>query len=75
MTAVVQQNVPTAVLESEINAELSYLLPDDQSANFAALFTEIETQRETLGISSFGASATTMEEVFLKFVYKYVLPI
>ncbi|XP_046544461.1 phospholipid-transporting ATPase ABCA3-like [Haliotis rubra] len=66
VTAVVQQHVPTAVMESEINAELSYLLPDDQSANFAALFTEIETQRETLGISSFGASATTMEEVFLK---------
>ncbi|XP_067683953.1 phospholipid-transporting ATPase ABCA3-like [Haliotis asinina] len=66
VTAVVQQHVPTAVLESEINAELSYLLPDDQSANFAALFTEIETQREMLGISSFGASATTMEEVFLK---------
>ncbi|XP_046356672.2 phospholipid-transporting ATPase ABCA3-like [Haliotis rufescens] len=66
VTAVVQQYVPTAVMESEINAELSYLLPDDQSANFAALFTEIETQREKLGISSFGASATTMEEVFLK---------
>ncbi|XP_071081913.1 phospholipid-transporting ATPase ABCA3-like [Haliotis cracherodii] len=66
VTAVVQQHVSTAVMESEINAELSYLLPDDQSANFAALFTEIETQREKLGISSFGASATTMEEVFLK---------
>ncbi|XP_071081906.1 phospholipid-transporting ATPase ABCA3-like isoform X2 [Haliotis cracherodii] len=66
VTAVVQRYVPTAVMESEINAELSYLLPDDQSANFAALFTKIETQREKLGISSFGASATTMEEVFLK---------
>ncbi|XP_046358771.2 phospholipid-transporting ATPase ABCA3-like [Haliotis rufescens] len=66
VTAVVQQYVPTAVTESEINAELSYLLPDDQSANFAALFTEIETKRGELGISSFGASATTMEEVFLK---------
>ncbi|XP_046544464.1 phospholipid-transporting ATPase ABCA3-like [Haliotis rubra] len=66
VTAVVQQHVPTAVMESEINAELSYLLPDDQSANFAALFNEIEIQREALGISSFGASATTMEEVFLK---------
>ncbi|XP_067683949.1 phospholipid-transporting ATPase ABCA3-like [Haliotis asinina] len=66
VTAVVQQHIPTAVLESEINAELSYLLPDDQSANFAALFNEIETQKETLGISSFGTSATTMEEVFLK---------
>ncbi|XP_046544466.1 phospholipid-transporting ATPase ABCA3-like isoform X1 [Haliotis rubra] len=66
VTAVVQQHVPTAVMESEINAELSYLLPDDQSANFAALFNEIETRRRELGISSFGTTATTMEEVFLK---------
>ncbi|XP_046356645.2 phospholipid-transporting ATPase ABCA3-like isoform X2 [Haliotis rufescens] len=66
VTAVVQRYVPTAVMESEINAELSYLLPDDQSVNFAALFTEIEIHRGKLGISSFGASATTMEEVFLK---------
>ncbi|XP_067683948.1 phospholipid-transporting ATPase ABCA3-like [Haliotis asinina] len=66
VTAVVQRHVPTAVIESEINAELSYLLPDDLSANFPALFNEIEIQRGMLGISSFGASATTMEEVFLK---------
>ncbi|XP_046544470.1 phospholipid-transporting ATPase ABCA3-like [Haliotis rubra] len=66
VTAVVQQHVPTAVMESEINAELSYLLPDDQSESFAALFTEIESRGKELGISSFGTSATTMEEVFLK---------
>ncbi|XP_067683952.1 phospholipid-transporting ATPase ABCA3-like [Haliotis asinina] len=66
VTAVVQQHIPTAVIESEINAELSYLLPDDQSANFAALFTEIETKGKELGICSFGTTATTMEEVFLK---------
>ncbi|XP_067683603.1 phospholipid-transporting ATPase ABCA3-like [Haliotis asinina] len=66
VTAVVQRHVPTAVMESEINAELSYLLPDDQSAKFAALFTEIETKGKELGICSFGTTATTMEEVFLK---------
>ncbi|XP_071081916.1 phospholipid-transporting ATPase ABCA3-like [Haliotis cracherodii] len=66
VTAVVQQHVSTAVMESEINAELSYLLPDDQSANFVALFTEIESRAKELGITSFGTSATTMEEVFLK---------
>ncbi|XP_071081907.1 phospholipid-transporting ATPase ABCA3-like [Haliotis cracherodii] len=66
VTAVVQQHVPTAVMESEINAELSYLLPDDQSAKFAALFTEIENKGKELGICSFGTTATTMEEVFLK---------
>ncbi|XP_071081909.1 phospholipid-transporting ATPase ABCA3-like [Haliotis cracherodii] len=66
VTAVVQQYVPSAVMESEINAELSYLLPDDQSSKFAALFTEIEIKGKELGICSFGTTATTMEEVFLK---------
>ncbi|OXB63100.1 UNVERIFIED_CONTAM: hypothetical protein H355_009213, partial [Colinus virginianus] len=33
---------------------------------FEALFTELELKREELGIASYGASVTTMEEVFLR---------
>lgn len=33
---------------------------------FEALFTELEQRREELGIASYGASVTTMEEVFLR---------
>lgn len=33
---------------------------------FEALFTELEQKREELGIASYGASVTTMEEVFLR---------
>jgi ATP-binding cassette subfamily A (ABC1) protein 3 len=58
----------TASLQSEISAELSYLLPFDESANFENLLIEIESKSEDLGISSFGTTATTMEEVFLKYV-------
>lgn len=66
VTELVQSHVPTAKLESEISAELSYLLPFDQSKSFANLFSDVEQKKSSLGIQSFGTTATTMEEVFLK---------
>ncbi|GFO27722.1 ATP-binding cassette sub-family a member [Plakobranchus ocellatus] len=66
LTRVVQTHIPTAELESVINAEVSYILPDSESARFPALFTELDDHKNQLGINSFGTSATTMEEVFLK---------
>ena len=33
---------------------------------FELLFAELEMNREELGIASYGASVTTMEEVFLR---------
>ena len=68
ITRIIQSHVSTAVKESEISMELSYLLPFDQSEHFVALFSDIEKQSSSLGIASFGTSATTMEEVFLKWV-------
>ncbi|GFS11780.1 ATP-binding cassette transporter sub-family A, partial [Elysia marginata] len=66
LTRVVQSHVPTAELESVINTEVSYILPDSESPRFPALFTELDDHKDQLGITSFGTSATTMEEVFLK---------
>ena len=66
LTDAIQSFVPTAELETIINREVTYLLPDSESAKFAPLFRGLEKQKSTLGITSFGTSATTMEEVFLK---------
>ncbi|CAH1776854.1 unnamed protein product [Owenia fusiformis] len=66
VTEVVKRHVPEAEMESNISAELAYILPHESSPQFEALFTELEDNRSKLGISSFGASVTTMEEVFLK---------
>lgn len=44
-------------------------LPDallSSSGRFELLFAELEMNREELGIASYGASVTTMEEVFLR---------
>ncbi|XP_053220123.1 phospholipid-transporting ATPase ABCA3 [Podarcis raffonei] len=58
--------VPNATLESNAGAELSFILPKESTHRFEALFTELELRREELGIASYGASVTTMEEVFLR---------
>ena len=66
VTQIVTEYVPDAKLESNISAELSYVLPSESSHQFEGLFAHIEKHRDSLGILSFGASVTTMEEVFLK---------
>ncbi|XP_076292228.1 cholesterol transporter ABCA5 isoform X3 [Lasioglossum baleicum] len=49
--------------------ELSFILPHNSVENFAPLFSaiehEIKTRTSRLGISSYGVSMTTLEEVFL----------
>ncbi|XP_050415060.2 phospholipid-transporting ATPase ABCA3 [Patella vulgata] len=66
VTQLVQSHIPSATLESEISAEISYLLPNEASPKFSPLFKDIEIKKDELGINSFGTTATTMEEVFLK---------
>ncbi|XP_046856228.1 phospholipid-transporting ATPase ABCA3-like [Xenia sp. Carnegie-2017] len=62
----VKEYVPNGQLDSRAGAELSYILPRESSRNFSTLFSELETRRKELGIASYGASMTTMEEVFMK---------
>ncbi len=66
VTDLVKSYVPDAQLESSISAELAYILPTDSSPRFEELFTQIETRKNQLGIASYGASVTTMEEVFIR---------
>ena len=48
------------------SAELSYTLPSESSDRFEEMFTCLEKDSASLGIQSFGASVTTMEEVFMR---------
>ncbi|GAB1292625.1 ATP-binding cassette, sub-family A (ABC1), member 16 [Apodemus speciosus] len=64
--AMIQQHIPGAMLENDIGNELSFILPKKYVSRFETLFTELEMRQKALGIASFGASITTMEEVFLK---------
>uniref|UniRef100_A0A7N4PL75 ABC transporter domain-containing protein n=1 Tax=Sarcophilus harrisii TaxID=9305 RepID=A0A7N4PL75_SARHA len=66
ISQLIYQYVPNATMESNVGAELSFILPKENSQRFEELFTALEENQKKLGISSYGASVTTMEEVFLK---------
>ncbi|XP_036597535.1 ATP-binding cassette sub-family A member 3-like [Trichosurus vulpecula] len=66
ISQLIYQYVPNATMESNVGAELSFILPKENAERFEQLFTELEQNQQKLGISSYGTSVTTMEEVFLK---------
>jgi len=63
---IIQKHVPQVRLESDIGAELSFVLPKEQCTLYEELFSDLGRNQETLGIGSFGVSAPSLEEVFLK---------
>lgn len=67
ITALVHHHVPEARLIEAIGQELTYLLPhrDFQPRAYASLFRELEETLMDIGLSSFGVSDTSLEEVIL----------
>ncbi|XP_023723147.1 ATP-binding cassette sub-family A member 5 isoform X3 [Cryptotermes secundus] len=69
ITRLVTSHVPKAEKARRHGRELSFILPHNAVENFAPLFSaiehEINTRASRLGISSYGVSMTTLEEVFL----------
>ena len=57
---------PDAVLARRSGAERSVTLPSAGRAAFANMFDAIESSLEPLGISAYGISLTTLEEVFIR---------
>ncbi|KAM6155211.1 phospholipid-transporting ATPase ABCA3-like [Rhynchocyon petersi] len=66
ITSLINSHLPGATLDNNITTTLSFFLPKEHIQRFGDLFNDIEKNQEELGICSFGASVTTMEEVFLK---------
>ncbi|XP_047390364.1 ATP-binding cassette sub-family A member 17-like isoform X3 [Sciurus carolinensis] len=66
LSRLIYHHIPNAVLESSIGEELIYILPKEHIHRFESLFTDLEMKQIELGITSFGASVTTMEEVFIR---------
>lgn len=63
---VLHKYAPEAVIESETQTEATFVISEDNLPLFEQIFKELEDNSEELGISSFGCSLTTLEEVFLK---------
>lgn len=64
----INKHVPEARLVEDIGHELTYVLPYEAAKEgaFVELFHEIDDRLFDLGISSYGVSDTTLEEIFLK---------
>ncbi|XP_062240484.1 phospholipid-transporting ATPase ABCA1-like [Platichthys flesus] len=65
---VVRRHVPEAVFLESIGQEITYILPYSgaRDGTFALLFKELDLATEDLGLTSYGISDTTLEEIFLK---------
>lgn len=65
LTALVLSRVGDARALSSAGGEISFRLPREESQSFPALFRDLETGREALGVGGYGVSITSLEEVFL----------
>ncbi|MGH0124822.1 UNVERIFIED_CONTAM: hypothetical protein FKN15_074026 [Acipenser sinensis] len=65
---VILKHVPKARMVEDFGHELTYVLPYESAKDgaFVELFHEIDDRLSDLGISSYGVSDTTLEEIFLK---------
>ncbi|KAF7692268.1 hypothetical protein HF521_009878 [Silurus meridionalis] len=68
ITSLIHHHVPEARLIEVIGQELTYLLPNKgfKHRSYASLFRELEETLGDIGLSSFGITDTSLEEIFLK---------
>ncbi|XP_068775738.1 phospholipid-transporting ATPase ABCA7 isoform X2 [Struthio camelus] len=68
LSALIQKLVPGSRLVEDIGQELLFVLPYSgaEDGAFGDLFRELDAHLGELGISSYGISDTTLEEIFLK---------
>uniref|UniRef100_A0A3Q3Q5W3 ABC transporter domain-containing protein n=1 Tax=Monopterus albus TaxID=43700 RepID=A0A3Q3Q5W3_MONAL len=64
----VRRHVPEAVFLESIGQEITYILPygGARDGTFALLFQHLDLAMADLGLTSYGISDTTLEEIFLK---------
>ena len=67
MSLFIQSYLPQAVLVENLSSELIYQLPDDAASvsKFEQMFVDLDSRKSELGISSYGISNTSLEEVWL----------
>ena len=66
ITTFIQNYIPNALLISETQHELSYILPDkgkEKKSMLGNLFAKLEEEKDRLSFLSYGLLDTTLEEV------------
>ena len=64
-TEFIRRFIPETILVESFASELTYQLPDDVLSirKFDALFAGLDSEQKQLGISGYGVSSTSLEEV------------
>uniref|UniRef100_A0A6Q2Z6U8 ABC transporter domain-containing protein n=1 Tax=Esox lucius TaxID=8010 RepID=A0A6Q2Z6U8_ESOLU len=72
VSKLVRRHVPEAVFLESIGQEITYILPYSgaKDGTFALLFKELDLEMADIGITNYGISDTTLEEIFLKVAEK-----
>ena len=58
--------IPDATLHENLNSEISFILPAQQTSRFSELFEKLDENKDTFNIENIGISISTLEDVFLK---------
>ena len=66
LTNLIQGVIPEAILHENLNSEISFILPAQQTAKFSELFEKLDDNKPKLNIDNIGISISTLEDVFLK---------
>ncbi|XP_014062403.2 phospholipid-transporting ATPase ABCA1 [Salmo salar] len=68
VSKLVRRHVPEAVFLESIGQEITYILPYSgaKDGTFALLFKELDLEMANIGLTNYGISDTTLEEIFLK---------
>ena len=63
VTKFIKKHCPTAELMTDIGSSLTYTLPSPELSSFDSLFAALDKNLSSLGISGFGVSDSTLDEV------------
>jgi ATP-binding cassette, subfamily A (ABC1), member 3 len=66
VTDLLRKYISDVDIKTNIGSELSYELKDENIEVFQDMLEDLEANAETLSLSNYGLSLTTMEEVFMK---------
>ncbi|XP_055602217.1 phospholipid-transporting ATPase ABCA3-like [Uranotaenia lowii] len=66
LMGILTKYIPDIRIETDIGSELSFVLKESYIQVFREMLEDLESSMEACGITSYGISLTTMEEVFLK---------
>ena len=62
----IRKHVDNSATISNVSGELAMSLPTEEEKKFSPLLKELSEVKDSIGVSSFGLSVTTLEDVFLK---------